>query len=332
MLCKHLFSSRSLHCLMEPIPASAFHQTWHGHSVDHLQYVLSALRKQNYSRLIWLAGDSSLDNKAWVSQHQQPAAAAYQSILTPPQSVPDVSHWINIELEKAQATDTACIMTAVEATTLGEREEVLRPQDEFIVNNIGADDKLVVSVGGNDIALAPTSSTMLHLAALLVTPTGWLPRSLLLHHPSFQYFVRLFKDRVTDYINKLTAKVKPARIAVCMIYYPCEVAEGGSWSERILSMSGYDRNPKRLQRLIQLMYEEATCRIVIEGSVVVPIALFDVLDAGNVEHYVQRVEPSSVGGQLMAQKLVQVLLGVQESSDTKDESIAGDSKTVKDEL
>ena len=315
---------------MDPISSSLFYQTWHGHSIDHLGHVLSQLRQQNYSRLIWLAGDSSLDNKAWVATHREPASAAYQSILSPPLSVPDVSHWINVELERVQAARTACIMTAVEATTLGEREEALRPQDTFIAEHIGSDDMLVVSVGGNDIALAPTTSTMLHLGSLLMT-SPWLCQSLLLRHPSFQYFVRMFRDRVTAYIRQLTAHTTPARIAVCMIYYPCELTEGGSWSERILSLSGYDRNPKRLQSLIRLVYEEATCKIVVDGTTVVPVALFDVLDASIGEHYVQRVEPSVVGGRLMAQTLVAVLLG-----DTKGETKSDDSDDTasdkKDEL
>ena len=305
---------------MEPIDATAFYQTWHGHEISHLQRVLPLLRAQQYSRLVWLAGDSSLDNKAWVSSHRQPASAAYRSILAPPESVPDVSHWINVELDRRAVAHTACVMTAVEATTLGERAERLRPQDEFVAAHIGRDDMLVVSVGGNDIALAPSSSTLLHLAALLATPSAWLPRALLLCHPSFRYFVRLFRDRVADYIRRLTARTLPARVAVCMIYYPCERTEGGSWSQRILSLSGYDRNPKRLQYLIRLMFEEATSRIEVAGTTVVPVALFDVLDAANGAHYVQRVEPSSEGGQLMAQKLVDVLLEpISDEAANKDE-------------
>ena len=315
---------------MDRIPAKLFYQTWHGHTVEHLQCVLTQLRRQHYSRLIWLAGDSSLDNKAWVQQSglTEPAAKPYQSILTPPLSAPDVCHWINVELDRLHAADTACIMTAVEATTLGERDEALRPQDDFIAAHIGSHDMLVVSVGGNDIALSPSSSTMLHLAALLVTPSQWMPRSLLVRHPSFQYFVRLFRDRVTDYIHKLTAHTTPSRIAVCMIYYPCEQADGGSWSQRLLSMVGYDRNPKRLQHLIKLMYEEATSKIDIANTTVVPIALFDILDAADAEQYVQRVEPSSSGGRRMAQKLVEVLLN--ERKEESGESV-GKVESVRDE-
>ena len=295
----------------EPIDASSYYQTWHGHSAEHLQRTLGHLR-QRYSRLVWLAGDSSLDNKAWVSSvPREPASAAYRGLLQPPQAVPDVCHWLNVELEAANVRDAACINTAVEATTLGERHSTLRPQDRFIAQHIAPQDTLVVSIGGNDIALAPTTSTMTHLAALLLTPTQLLPRSLLLHHPSVRYFVRLFKDNVVQYLRKLTERTQPACVCVCMVYFPCTNADSSSWSERLLSQSGYNSQPKRLQSLIRLMYEEATCNITLEGSKskVVPAALFDMLDADNAEHYVQRVEPSSVGGRLMAHQLVEKLFG-----------------------
>ena len=296
---------------MQPIEASAYYQTWHGHTTPHLERTLAHLRKR-YPRLVWLAGDSSLDNKAWVtSVPREPASSAYRDLLSPSLVVPDVCHWLNVELERAGITDAACINTAVEATTLGERESALRPQDKFLAQHLAPQDALVVSVGGNDIALAPTTATMTHLAALLLTPTQWLPRPLLALHPSFRYFVRLFRDGVSDYVRKLTAVTQPSCVVVCMIYFPCEQVDAGTWSERLLRMSGYDADPKRLQSLIRIVFEEATAKIALDNSTskVIPVALFDVLDAANAEHYVQRVEPSSAGGRLMAQHLVEKLYG-----------------------
>lgn len=47
-----------------------------------------------------------------------------------------------------------CLNAAVEATSLNDRAfNRLLPQDAFIRNNIDKDDVLVVSVGGNDVAL-----------------------------------------------------------------------------------------------------------------------------------------------------------------------------------
>jgi hypothetical protein len=62
----------------------------------------------------------------------------------------------------------------VEATTLNERSYRLRPQDKFIRDNISSNDVLIVSVGGNDIALAPAPCTILSIAGLLCLPMGCL--------------------------------------------------------------------------------------------------------------------------------------------------------------
>ena len=46
----------------------------------------------------------------------------------------------------------------------------MRSQDKFIQNNIQQDDILIVSVGGNDIALYPTPCTILSMAGLICLP------------------------------------------------------------------------------------------------------------------------------------------------------------------
>jgi len=63
------------------------------------------------------------------------------------------------------------LQTLVEATTLSERCFTLKPQDEFLRDNIGKDDILLVSVGGNDIALRPSICTIASMAGLLCLPT-----------------------------------------------------------------------------------------------------------------------------------------------------------------
>ena len=66
----------------------------------------------------------------------------------------------------------AAINTAVEASTLNERTFKLRPQDTFIRENIHPEDVLVVSVGGNDVALCPCPCTIASILCLLVLPTS----------------------------------------------------------------------------------------------------------------------------------------------------------------
>jgi len=118
------------------------------------------------------------------------------------------------------------------------------------------------------------------------------------------HFVQMFKSDVTTYINKLVAKRKPRKIAVCMIYFPDE-SQPGSWADTalgtytctytfhltwqqcgpacrsrrvygyfacagcIFNLSsgclGYNSKPKQLQATIAKIFEKATCEINIDG-------------------------------------------------------------------
>ena len=128
-------------------------------------------------------------------------------MLSPPRSVADVVHWLNYlsavryEDEYRNGANTidssrggkdnvdggkerrvegarkyAAINAAVEATTLNERTLRLRPQDAFLRDNISPGDVLIVSVGGNDIALCPAPCTVASMAGLLCLPSACLSR------------------------------------------------------------------------------------------------------------------------------------------------------------
>lgn len=62
----------------------------------------------------------------------------------------------------------------------------------------------------------------------------------------------------------------------------------------------YNVNPGKLQCAIRQIFRNATSRIRIPGTEVVPIPLFEVLDAKDPGDYEQRVEPSARGGRKMA--------------------------------
>lgn len=70
----------------------------------------------------------------------------------------------------------------------------------------------------------------------------------LFHHPT---------RSVQKYIESLTAKTKPRKILVCMIYYPDE-AHVPTWAGAALGALGYDTNPHKVQMLIRKAYDEAT--------------------------------------------------------------------------
>mmetsp|Transcript_35688 Transcript_35688/g.52341 ORF Transcript_35688/g.52341 Transcript_35688/m.52341 type:complete len:349 (-) Transcript_35688:144-1190(-) len=310
-----------------------FYGEYHGHRVNHLQSLLPLLRSSS-DGLIWTAGDSSLDNKYWFAD-QRPAVGAYAQILDPPVSVCDVTYWLNYLSSSSEAhgsTDNwkwAAINCAVEATTLNQRCHSLLPQDEFIRDNIGSDDVLIVSIGGNDIALRPAPCTIMSIAGLLCLPSRILDAGfsycsipvddcfcgcgpslascLGACPPCLGYFRHMFGTRIEKYIKKLTAKKKPKQILVCMIYYLDENL-APSWAGPALSALGYNSNPGKLQLLIKKIFTEAISRIQILGCEVIPVPLFHVLDGKNSRDYVARVEPSARGGKKMAEFFLDTIL------------------------
>jgi hypothetical protein len=161
----------------EKVPSSRFYGEYYGHRVKDLETLYPELRATSNS-LIWTAGDSSLDNKYWFSDHR-PSVGAYANILEPPTSNADITYWLNYlcEARGANPTKRAAINTAVEATTLNERTFRLRGQDKFIRDNIRESDVLVVSVCGNDIALAPLPSTILSVLSLTSFPSSCIEQS-----------------------------------------------------------------------------------------------------------------------------------------------------------
>lgn len=171
----------------------------------------------------------------------------------------DVCYWLNrISLERN--LQLKCINTSIEATTLSDRSPCgtcsassLLPQDQFISENITSDDYLIVSIGGNDVALKPLLCTIANIIPLICfTPSvcikngftclpschvvncgcltcGLLPDCLpfgLCGCPlGLGYFINLFKNHIESYIlNVLKVarrkKQMPRKVLVCMIYYP----------------------------------------------------------------------------------------------------------------
>ena len=158
------------------VSSSDFFAEYHGHRVAHLERLAAALRPR---RLIFLAGDSTLDNKFWVlSSPPVPARNGVESALSPPVCAPDVACALNAELAAAAAAAAAaaspfaCLNCAVEESTLRGRVAaggaLALAQDAFAARSLEAGDVLVISAGGNDVVLAPTLATAAAVAALLL--------------------------------------------------------------------------------------------------------------------------------------------------------------------
>lgn len=322
------------------IPASSFYWNYHGQRIEDLHALISSLKGQGCGSFVWLAGDSSLDNKHWLFNGEKddpvmlyhdevaaPALNGYENVLAPQRMMRDVCYWVNKELHEARRIKgtemplTCAVNTAIEESTLGERvgnDGALLPQDEFLRDHLTEQDVLIVDVGGNDIALRPTAWTGINMAALLyLSCTPIIRRCSFVWAPcsgwyfgfplGLGYFVNMFRHRATEYIEKLVAKRKPKKVIVCMLYYLDEAPSGG-WADNVLKILGYDRNPAKLQAVIKRVFELATSKIKLEGTEVVPFPLFVPLNGKDPGDYVQRVEPSAEGGRKMAEALVPVIL------------------------
>jgi hypothetical protein len=299
------------------INTSRFYQEWSGHPIEDLErFRAITLQKRPDTPTIYLAGDSSLDNKYWVPSSGPGGEAlpvkvpdVYKHTLNRPKPKPDVAFWLNHVLgDKA-----TCINAAIEATMLRQRDDALLPQDEFIRDNIRSNDILIVSIGANDIALRPTGMTMWNMFQL-----AWLTRRSSITSGTayaLPYFAQMFHTTTESYISRLTSVTKPRAVIVCMIYFPLEKRFGQmSWADTPLKMLGYESGPGQLQESIRKMYEMGTCKVQVEGTEIVPCALFEVMDGTREEEYTARVEPSVEGGRKMAVKFGEVIEGLLEKS------------------
>mmetsp|Transcript_72562 Transcript_72562/g.216546 ORF Transcript_72562/g.216546 Transcript_72562/m.216546 type:complete len:411 (-) Transcript_72562:43-1275(-) len=295
-----------------------FYSEYHGHKAADLASVREVLRRNGCQSFIYLCGDSSLDNKHWFfarfrgkedqmsdGSFTAPAVNGYDQVLeNPPRMVQDVCFHLNdLAAERFGSGNVCTIMSAVEESTIEDREqEEPFVQDMFIRDHVTENDFVIVSMGGNDIALSPTLRTIVNMGMLLQCP-DWLIRAGLA--PGLGYFVKFFHGRIQRYLRGLLAHGKPKKVLVCMIYYPDPVP-GGSWADHTLSLMGYDDNPAKLQLIIRTVYERIKARgFDVAGTVVEPFPLFEVLS----EHsdFVQRVEPSVAGGRKMAAAFLEAL-------------------------
>ncbi|KAF1350532.1 hypothetical protein EJ07DRAFT_169077 [Lizonia empirigonia] len=277
------------------INRSRYYIEWKGHQIqDITTFQAITLAQRPNKPIVYLAGDSSLDNKYWVDSENE----------LEPTPKHDVAFWIN-HLLGDRAT---CINTAVEETMLRDRDQDLLPHDQFIRDNIRSEDVLIVSVGANDIALKPLSCTIRHMLQL-----AWVtPKSSLLNGTawSLKYFKNMFGTKVQNYVNRMTAKTRPRAVIICMIYFPLESGLGQqSWADTQLKALGYNTWPSQLQTAISILYRIATQKIKLEGSEVIPCALHEVLDGKTAEDYTARVEPNEKGGKKMASKFLWTGIG-----------------------
>lgn len=285
------------------VPAADFYSTYYGHKLRYLDIVHTQLRAHGKRNVLWLAGDSTLDNKHWISD-MKPAINAYEEVFDEPWSKADVAYWMNHELVNAGAKEWACINCAREEHTLSSG---LNQQDRFVQDHLQENDVLVCCIGGNDIALRPSATTI----AKMVWLTQFASHQNILNGTAggLGHFWDMFGQRTQGYIEQLVSRCRPRCVVVCMLYYLDENPEQEAWANSVLKLLGYDRHPEVLQSLIQSCFMNGTCGIQIEGTRVVPVPLFQCMDGKDSRDYAERVEPSERGGHKMAQAVVGAAMG-----------------------
>jgi len=297
---------------MNKINATEFSNKWEGHEKKDLEKILTIKKDRNF---IFLAGDSSLDNKAWIKNlsNKGDPLNGYEEIING-KMTKDVAYQINKQLIDNNLGDKyVCINTSIEATTLKPRtENLIAPSDEFIKDHITKDDILIISVGGNDVAFYMASE----LNTLFAEPT----ENINTNSPIYKNILKLFKDDLMIYIEKLCNKNKPKYIILNAIYYVCEeyVENPSGWpNDNILNPIGFhgtnkDIIRKKLQELTRLIYINAISKINISNIIIIPVPLFEILDPKSMKDekctdYDHLVEPTIEGGNKMAKKFVNLI-------------------------
>lgn len=293
---------------MSKVSAQRFYDCYYGHELSHLEQMLPILRSATGSheerRVIWLVGDSSLDNKFWLPDRWLQAVNGYEAALEPAIARPDVARLMNLEV-LLRGMPYVVVNAAVEESTIAERAGGLIPQDQFVRDNMRQGDVVVASVGGNDIALHPSLWTIWSMGMLVTVASDAAVQAG--NASGMAHFVSMFGGGVEAYLRALCSKVTPALVIPCMIYFPHE-KPGDSWADRTLGLLGYNRNPEFLQHVIKKLYELGTCRIRLPHVHVAPCPLFQLLDPSlDSQDYVARVEPSEIGGLKLAKGILDIV-------------------------
>jgi hypothetical protein len=285
------------------ISFSDYYSSYVGHETQYLKKILADLKNDGCKKFIYLAGDSSLDNKFWLggSEFYADAVNGYEKILMPAKMKKDINYWLNYFLEKKKKSDqerVCAINTAMEASKVAGRKAKLLEQDQFIKENISANDFLVISIGGNDVALSPDENIARALQKLANNAND---------SEAYELLNSIFFDSTKRYAERLIEKNKPQKVAISMIYFPDRNRNISSWASASLDGLKYNSNPDLLEKLIKGLFESSTKRIKIANTTVIPVALFEVLDGKNSSDYVSRVEPSIDGGKKIASLLLKKL-------------------------
>lgn len=274
---------------------------YHGHNVETLKLIIAKARKLN-KPIIYLIGDSSLDNKFWFIKNNSSMVkpnSFYSEFIN--ETVPDIEFCLNDIIDNKFVV----INCAVEESTLEQRMNKLTEQDILVQTTIRNDDVVICSVGGNDIALKPKPMTMFAMASLLfLSDTKSLSTCTAI---GFDTIRTIFYSNMKSYLEKVV-KAK-AHVILCTMYYPHENNTIESWANSSLNLMGYNSNKNKIHSIIKSIHNNMISKIKINNAKTMNyIPLYEVLDSAfESEDYLFRVEPSHKGGIKIANSINSLL-------------------------
>lgn len=261
---------------------------YYGHPIQDLNFLLD----QNKSkRKIYLVGDSTMDNKKWVLDKISSPSNGYEFFIE--NSVLDVNHFVNHFLEKEKLPFISLNFAIEEAFIRG--KFALDEHDKIVKNNINENDILIVSIGGNDIALKPSPIIILELFNFLICS----------EEDKIKNILDTFETNLKDYISNLIQNKKPKAVFICAPYYPCKVMQK-SWASTTLNLMKYYDDPYKVHKLINFIYKKIK-EIKIDNVNIIPVPIFEILDWEDENDYVASVEPSENGGRKIAKYFVDLI-------------------------
>lgn len=270
-----------------------YYSLYYGHTLEDLKLSLQSFKNNK----IYLAGDSTLDNKFWLKDQKVASVNEYIELLE--SMMPDINYHINKLCQNKDLPFTT-INCAVEEAGITDKKS-LNGQDKFIRDNITSDDILVISIGGNDLILKGIMNIVSELFNVLFFKSK--ADTLINFKDYIPNIIELFTTKLNAYILELTSINKPKQIIVCGMYYPCiPVCE--SWANKVLNILQYDTQYSKVHNIIDIIFNECICKL----ENVTPLKLSDVLDYTSTKDYVARVEPSAIGGAKIAQAIVNSIL------------------------
>mmetsp|Transcript_44811 Transcript_44811/g.74366 ORF Transcript_44811/g.74366 Transcript_44811/m.74366 type:complete len:444 (+) Transcript_44811:232-1563(+) len=305
------------------INSEEFYANYYGHTMEMLDTLETALRASSSAErtVIWLVGDSTGDNKFWVAQAGgiwRQAVNGYQNILSPPLMKGDVAFWMNSELVAHGAVHAVAINAAVEESAIGAvppadgrsnlgRDGPLIEWDSFVHTRMQPQDIVVVTLGGNDVALWPSQETIsAFVSVILGSSEEQIDAGTA---PGMDHIISIFGLQQQRFLEKLVNKTRPRAVVLCMLYYVDKNANASSWAAPTLQFLNYNsqEGQGKLNLLYRKVFELGISKVSLEGVPVVPVALFQAMDGTDTNDYVARVEPSSQGGSKLAKLIVDAM-------------------------